>query len=132
MGLRVEIQKRLIALFRVPFDKVVYNSEGIPSIEGTEIPKVLCNEVSGSLQAETNTAKKYSIKNWSFEVLLDFSQEVDTSDILMNLPLVSFSYNDVILVKATENSGMTANHPVHQGSTAGTQVKISFTFGTKK
>lgn len=134
MGLRVEVQKKLITLFREgSFPSVSYNSEGIPSVGGNLVPSVICNEVASGIQPQTGMmGRTYNLSGWSFEVICTFSKEVDISDFILNeLKDLQTNINSSI-IQIKVGSSLVVKHPPRQGATEGTILQMNFNVETRR
>jgi hypothetical protein len=131
MGLRIDIQQRLIDLFKVDTYEIVDYVDGSPTLTGaTETPKVECNEISCIVASEPG--KGYVFRGWIFEVFLDFKHEIDYSDMILGLGNLSYSYNDEILVQMIMDDNISVKHPPRNLSHTGTQMNIKFNINLKK
>jgi hypothetical protein len=132
MGLRIDIQQKLIDLFKVDTYEIVdYDTDGNPSLTGNkETPKVECNEISCIVTSQPG--KGYVFRGWLFEVFLDFKHEIDYSDMLLGLDNLSYSYNDEVLVEVTMDDNISVKHPPRNLSHNGTQMNIKFNINLKK
>jgi hypothetical protein len=134
VGVKVDIQAKLIALFKVnEYEVVSYNGDtGIPSVTGEkETPKVQCNETNAIM--ETDPASKTQVlSGWVFDVILDFEEEVDYSDYIMSLDNLSYAYSNTISVQVTIASNILVTHPVTQGGHHGTQLRFNINVSIKK
>ena len=134
MGVRTDIQAKLIALFKVKeYEVVEYDSDGIPSVTGEKItPRVLCNDVSAIMQAEAGHVVTQTLSGWVFDLILTFEQEVDYSDYILSLNNLSYAYsNDLSVIMAIGNS-ILVTHPVMQGAHNGTELRFNINVKLKK
>ena len=133
MGLRVSIQAKLIALFKVnTFEVVQYDGNGVPSVgHGFETPKVVCNEVAASIEANTGQDTNYSLKDWSFDMILSFGKEVDFSNFIGSLADMTFSENNVVANVKIGHS-VVIQHPVRQGAHSGSEIRFNINVNTRR
>lgn len=134
MGLRIDIQSRLIALFKVnSYEIVEYDNDGLPSVgHGNETPGVECNETSASFAPAVGQSTKQNLLSWSFEIDCNFKNEVDFSDFLLSLDNLSYAYSDTLLVTITIGNNITVQHPVRAGGHTGTDLRFNITVNTKR
>lgn len=129
MSLRVDIQKRLIDLFKKgDFPVVKYDSSGIPSVADEKlIPAVLCNELStGLVQKADSQGLGYVFNNWAFAVYCEFKKEVDlTGFILDDLKDITFNSSGY-LITASVGGSVVIKHPPRQGAETGTVAQFNF------
>ncbi len=128
MGVRTEIQAKLIALFKVDtFELVQYDTNGIPSVgHGTETPEVLCNEISANLVAGTGQSTTYTLDKWNFDLICNFQHEVDYSNFIFGLENMSFvNVDETKQVQITVGNNILITHPVTQGGHTGTQLRFN-------
>ena len=134
MGLRVEIQKQLLTLFKAgPFPGVTYDVSGVPTAGASVTPSVICNEVSSAIIAKaTGTGIGYDFSGWSFQVICEFVQEIDYSDfILTKLQDLCFTSGQ-IMVTAHVGSSIVVKHPPRQGALTGTILEFNFNIKTRR
>lgn len=134
MGLRVEIQKKIIALFKAgAFPSVSYDIAGVPSVGANLVPSVLCNEVSSAIEAQVGAlGKTYNFSGWSFEVICEFSKEVDYSDFVINeLKDLQVNYSGII-IQINVGSSIVVKHPPRQGANNGTVLQFNFNIKTRR
>ncbi len=133
MGVRTDIQARLIALFKVQeYEIVSYNAAGVPSTDETkEMPGVQCNEISATMDAPAGSAGTLVLTGWVFDVILDFKNEIDYSDFILSLGNMSYAYDDDILVQITFGSTILISHPPTQGGHNGTQLRFNINVDIK-
>lgn len=134
MSLRVEIQKKLIELFRAgTFYVVSYDAAGLPSTGAEKlIPEsVICNEVSSSLAKKAGNDLTYTFSGWVFGVYCSFTKEVDYSEfVLEELKDICFTSNRC-LVNATAGNSIVVQHPPRHGE-GGTQMRLNFNVTIKR
>lgn len=134
MGLRVEIQKRLITLFKNGiFPSVSYDSGGTPSTGSNLVPTITCNEVASSIETKAGSGGiGYAFSGWTFEVICEFTKEVDYSDFVIDeLKDIVFNYNNN-LITANVGSSIVVKHPPRQGSHSGTILQFNFNIKTRR
>ena len=134
MGVRTDIQAKLIALFKVnEYEVVSYDELGIPSVgETKETPIVVCNEISANLSSNVGQTNTLLLTGWSFELRLNFQQEVDYSDFVLGLSNISYAYNSDTLVAVNLGSSILVNHPVREGGHTGTELVFNLNVDIKK
>jgi hypothetical protein len=134
MGLRVNIQKALIELFKAGvFPSVTYDSTGVPSTGNNLTPTVICNETSAQITAKAGAEGiGYSFSGWSFEVICEFLEEVDYSDfVLTSLKDLNFNSSGS-LVTATAGNNVIVKHPPRQGAHGGSVLTFTFNIKTRR
>ena len=134
MGVRTDIQSKLIALFKVnQYEVVSYDSNGIPSVGAErETPRIVCNEVSAIMGTEAGSSVTQTLSGWVFDMILTFGQEVDYSDHIMSLDNLSYAYSDEIAVIMAIGNSILVTHPVMQGGHTGTELRFNINVKIKK
>ncbi len=134
MGVRTDIQARLIALFKVKqYEVVSYDGDGVPSVTGEKItPTVLCNEISAIMGSNAGQVVTQTLTGWVFDLILNFDREVDYSDFILSLDNLSYPYNDTIAVQITIGNSILVSHPVMQGGHTGTELRFNINVNIKK
>jgi hypothetical protein len=136
MALGVEVQKKLIALFGVDtYDVVAYDEDGIPSATGTEAPKVICNDTSASFKRDEGHSNEFCIKDWTYDVTLQFKSEVDFADTLMSIDLsnLNFDYkNETILIDVSISNNVNISQPVKHGRHSGTELRFNIVVNSRR
>lgn len=131
MGVRVTIQAKIIALFKVKEYEVVKYTDGVPSVTGeTLTPSVVCNETAAAFQASPSGGQV--LTGWNFDVMCDFTKEVDYSDFLISMDNMSFNIGNDILVIITVGNGVLVAHPTQQGDHTGSQLRFNINAVLKK
>lgn len=134
MGLRVDIQSKLIGLFKVnTYEIVDYNTDGIPTVgHGNETPGVECNETTASIATQPGQSTKNRLLNWTFDIICSFENEVDFSNFISDLEDISYTYNDEILVKVSIGNNVNVQHPPREGAHSGTQLRFNILVNTRR
>jgi len=130
MGVRTTIQAKLIALFKVNEYEVVTYTDGVPSVgEERLTPNVICNETAAAFEPSPSGGQV--LTGWVFDVMCDFTKEVDYSDFLISLDNMSFVVGE-LAVLITIGNGVLVAHPPQQGSHSGTQLRFNINAVIKK
>ncbi len=131
MGVRVTIQAKLIALFKVNEYEVVTYTDGVPSVTGDKLTptSIVCNETAASFEASPSGGQV--LTGWAFDVMCDFTKEVDYSDFLISMDNMSFVSNNLLII-ITVGNGVLVAHPPQQGSHSGTQLRFNVNAVIKK
>jgi hypothetical protein len=135
MALRVDIQNKLISLFKVDsYEIVKYNAvTGLASVgHGTETPGVECNETTATIVTQEGQSTKNRLLNWTFVILCSFKNEVDFSDFILGLENMSYSYSNEIKVIITIGNNVNVQHPPRQGAHNGSELSFNITVNTRR
>jgi two-component sensor histidine kinase len=138
MSVRVEIQKAVHEKIKGgTFKKVTYGTDHYPVLSSAEaVPgSIICNEVSGGLSNSVKfgaTSSRFTIRDWRFEVLVEFNCEVDVSYFLLNeLNSITFNSDEgVVVISPSGDFGV--EHPPRQGAHNGTKMKIGLTANIRR
>ena len=129
MGLRVEIQNKIRDLFEGQnFEIVKYNKTTRKAyIDGNETPTVEVNEISNSPVLKLGANTGYVFEGWTFEVILNFNNEIDFSNFILDLDTskLNFVYNNTIKVENIVSNRISVDHPARQGHHSGSQIKLN-------
>lgn len=136
MSLRVDIQKKLIELFRAgTFYPVTYDVSGIPTASSEKLAPstVLCNESSASIAAKADgQGLGYQFAGWSFTVYLNFTKEIDYSEFVLNELKDVIVNSGVVMATASIGGSVIVKHPPRQGAETGTELQFNISIKTRR
>lgn len=142
--LRIAVQKKILeTLIGGTFYPVIYtpttvagSTIPIPSVGTTPVNpvSVQCNEVTSGISdvAKFNPRSKgFVLRNWRFESHIEFSVEVSLSFFFtQELKEITFEVDEYFV--SVSLADYTVEHPVQQGSHAGTKATVGFTVNTRR
>lgn len=138
MSVRIEVQTRVHSLISAgTFNQVTYNKgTHLPIEGGPQFPKsIAVNEISGGFTDSASTgatSSDYVIRNWRFEAVVEFSNEVLTDYFILNeLRKLNFSV-DNLLVTIVPSGDFQVTQSPRQGSHNGTKLTIGLTVNTRR
>jgi len=134
MGFRVDVQAKLIALFKVnTFETVKYDANGIPSVgHGTEIPTIVCNEISSGITPGSGSSTTYNLTGWIFDLICSFTTEVDFSNFIESLENMTYNIDNRHRAEITLGSNVGIQHPTREGAQNGTDLRFNISVNIKK
>lgn len=127
------IQTQLIESARAGIYYRVTYSDNLPTLQTgkTVRPRaVLCNETRSTMEPDERNGKSFSVRriNWEFRLYLEFDREVSIEDWVdqqMREPLKVKDTSDKFIGIA-ELRGYSVDHPVTNGSSAGSKFVLTF------
>lgn len=136
MSLKTDIQTQLTQSVRNgTFPIVSYDADDLPVLGVSKAPgSVACNELSSGLSDSSRygaTQAKPVYRNWRWEVVVEWTCEVDVSYFIENELSMNFNL-DSLLVSVIPSGDFQVTHPPRNASHNGTKLTLGLTVNTRR
>jgi hypothetical protein len=136
MSLKTDIQTQItMAGQSGTFPSVTYDSSDLPVIGTNKAPgSVIANELSGGMSDSSRfgaTSNQPVLRNWRWEMRLEFPCEVDVTYFLENELSLNFNL-DSLLVSVIPSGDFQVEHPPRNASHNGTKLTVGLTVNTRR